>query len=108
MWLVAFLSVGGGVVSDVAIEDLEWTGRGLPHFTVIGIVLLLRGAAGRGRAALVLAERRRFCCVARKANQSIPQPDRPDKRKAISRTGLRAQDRDCHSASSIARKRARE
>lgn len=30
MWLVAFLSIGG-VVSDVAVEELEWPGGGFPH-----------------------------------------------------------------------------
>jgi hypothetical protein len=31
MWLVAFLDVGGRVVSDVAVANMEWAGRGIPN-----------------------------------------------------------------------------
>jgi len=31
MWLVAFLDVGGEMVSDVAVAIMEWAGRGIPN-----------------------------------------------------------------------------
>ena len=31
MWLVAFLDVGGRMVSDVAVKNVEWAGRGIPN-----------------------------------------------------------------------------
>jgi predicted small integral membrane protein len=31
MWLVAFLDVGGRMVSDVAVANMEWPGRSIPN-----------------------------------------------------------------------------
>ena len=86
---------GRRVVSDVAVEELEWPGRGVPYVHCDGDRAAVPRATGRGRTALVFRSVTGFADSHVKRAKAFPPPDMRDIRKAIFRTDLRARDRDC-------------